>query len=70
MSTATAAATLFVCGSAGFAAAATGAVESLGVPTDRIRVERFGPKRSGDTSPVRTIPGRLRPRSDSVVDGR
>jgi ferredoxin-NADP reductase len=36
-------ATVFVCGSAGFADAAGDLCVDLGVPTDRIRVERFGP---------------------------
>ena len=36
-------ATAYVCGSAGFADAASGLVVELGVPLDRIRVERFGP---------------------------
>lgn len=33
----------YVCGSAGFSDAATAALVDRGVPTDRIRVERFGP---------------------------
>jgi ferredoxin-NADP reductase len=37
------AATCYVCGSAGFADAASGLLVDLGVPVDRIRVERFGP---------------------------
>lgn len=37
--------TVFVCGSAGFAEAATGLLLSAGVPTAAIRVERFGPSR-------------------------
>jgi ferredoxin-NADP reductase len=36
-------ATAFVCGSSGFADAATELLTGLGVPFDRIRVERFGP---------------------------
>ena len=36
-------ATAYVCGSAGFADAATGLLISTGVPTSDIRVERFGP---------------------------
>jgi ferredoxin-NADP reductase len=36
-------ATVYVCGSNGFADAATDVVQSLGVTTDQIRVERFGP---------------------------
>jgi ferredoxin-NADP reductase len=36
-------ATVYVCGSNGFADAATDMVQTLGVTTDRIRVERFGP---------------------------
>jgi ferredoxin-NADP reductase len=35
-------ATVFVCGSSGFADAATRLLVALGVPADRIRVERFG----------------------------
>ena len=35
--------TVFVCGSAGFAEAATELLLSAGVPTASIRVERFGP---------------------------
>lgn len=35
--------TVFVCGSAGFAEAATDLLLSAGVPTGAIRVERFGP---------------------------
>jgi ferredoxin-NADP reductase len=35
--------TVYVCGSSPFADAATDAVISVGVPPDRIRVERFGP---------------------------
>ena len=35
-------ATVFVCGSSGFADAATRLLVGLGVPADRIRVERFG----------------------------
>jgi ferredoxin-NADP reductase len=34
---------VYVCGSDGFANAATGLLMAAGVPTDRIRVERFGP---------------------------
>ncbi len=37
------AATVFVCGSSGFSDAATDALLSIGVPSERIRVERFGP---------------------------
>ena len=37
--------TAFVCGSAGFADRATDVLASVGIPTDRIRVERFGPTR-------------------------
>jgi len=33
----------FVCGSSGFADAATDILVASGIPTDRIRVERFGP---------------------------
>jgi ferredoxin-NADP reductase len=36
-------ATAYVCGSAGFADTATDLLQELGVPTERIRVERFGP---------------------------
>jgi ferredoxin-NADP reductase len=36
-------ATAFVCGSSGFADAASSLLVELGVPVDRIRVERFGP---------------------------
>jgi len=36
-------ATAFVCGSSGFADAATELLTGLGVPGERIRVERFGP---------------------------
>ena len=35
--------TVFVCGSTGFADAATAALLAAGVPTHLIRVERFGP---------------------------
>jgi len=35
--------TAYVCGSAGFADAASGLLVELGVPVERIRVERFGP---------------------------
>jgi ferredoxin-NADP reductase len=35
--------TVFVCGSTGFADAATTALLDAGVPTHLIRVERFGP---------------------------
>lgn len=38
-----AAATAYVCGSAGFADAASQLLVSLGVPVARVRVERFGP---------------------------
>ena len=38
-------ATVYVCGSSAFADAATDAVMALGAPTERIRVERFGPTR-------------------------
>jgi ferredoxin-NADP reductase len=37
------AAAAYVCGSAGFSDAATAALIDRGVPTDRIRVEQFGP---------------------------
>lgn len=37
------AATGFICGSAGFADAATGILQQAGMETGRIRVERFGP---------------------------
>jgi ferredoxin-NADP reductase len=37
------AATCYVCGSAGFADAASGLLVDLGAPAERIRVERFGP---------------------------
>jgi len=33
----------YVCGSSGFADAASELLVALGVPVDRIRVERFGP---------------------------
>jgi ferredoxin-NADP reductase len=33
----------FICGSSGFADAATAALRDGGMPVDRIRVERFGP---------------------------
>ena len=33
----------YVCGSAGFAGAASQLLVDLGIPTDRVRVERFGP---------------------------
>jgi ferredoxin-NADP reductase len=36
-------ATAYVCGSAGFADTATDLLQGLGVPAERIRVERFGP---------------------------
>ena len=36
-------ATAYVCGSAGFADAATDLITAAGVPAERIRVERFGP---------------------------
>jgi ferredoxin-NADP reductase len=36
-------ATAYVCGSSGFADAATDLLAGLGVAADRIRVERFGP---------------------------
>jgi ferredoxin-NADP reductase len=36
-------ATAYVCGSAGFADAASRLLVDLGVPVERIRVERFGP---------------------------
>jgi ferredoxin-NADP reductase len=36
-------ATAYVCGSAGFADAASGLLVELGVPVEQIRVERFGP---------------------------
>jgi ferredoxin-NADP reductase len=36
-------ATAYVCGSAGFADAASHLLVDLGVPVDRVRVERFGP---------------------------
>jgi len=38
-------ATCYLCGSAGFADAASRLLVDLGVPIDRIRVERFGPSR-------------------------
>ena len=34
---------VYVCGSAGFADAATSLVEQCGITAERIRVERFGP---------------------------
>jgi ferredoxin-NADP reductase len=37
--------TVFVCGSSGFSDAATDVLLSMGVASDRIRVERFGPTR-------------------------
>jgi ferredoxin-NADP reductase len=37
------AATAYVCGSAAFAEAASGVLVGIGVPAERIRVERFGP---------------------------
>ncbi len=37
------AATGFVCGSSGFADAATAVLREAGMPVDRIKVERFGP---------------------------
>ncbi len=36
-------ATGFICGSSGFADAATAVLQDGGMPVDRIRVERFGP---------------------------
>lgn len=36
----------YVCGSSGFADSATGLLIGLGVPVDRVRVERFGPSGS------------------------
>jgi ferredoxin-NADP reductase len=36
-------ATIYICGSSPFADAATDAVTTIGVPVERIRVERFGP---------------------------
>ena len=36
-------ATAYVCGSSGFADAATALLQAAGVPADRIRIERFGP---------------------------
>jgi ferredoxin-NADP reductase len=36
-------ATVFVCGSARFAEGATTVLTALGVPAERVRVERFGP---------------------------
>ena len=33
----------YVCGSSGFADAATDVAAAVGIPTDEIRVERFGP---------------------------
>ncbi len=36
-------ATVYICGSSPFADAATDAVTTIGVPVERIRVERFGP---------------------------
>ena len=38
-------ATAYVCGSPGFADAATGLLTGAGIPANRIRVERFGPTR-------------------------
>ncbi|HYR64193.1 MAG TPA: ferredoxin reductase [Actinomycetota bacterium] len=38
-------ATAYVCGTPGFADAATGLLADAGTPADRIRVERFGPTR-------------------------
>jgi ferredoxin-NADP reductase len=38
-----AAATVYICGSSPFADAATDAATAIGVPVERIRVERFGP---------------------------
>ena len=35
--------TAYVCGSSGFADAATGVLGGAGIPEERIRVERFGP---------------------------
>jgi len=35
--------TAYVCGSSGFADAASHAVVDLGFPAERVRVERFGP---------------------------
>jgi len=40
-------ATAYVCGSSPFADAATDAAIAIGVPADRIRVERFGPTGAG-----------------------
>ncbi len=40
-----AATTAYVCGSSGFADAATDLLRGAGVPEERIRVERFGPTR-------------------------
>jgi ferredoxin-NADP reductase len=37
--------TAYVCGSSGFADAATDLLVGAGVPEERIRVERFGPTR-------------------------
>jgi ferredoxin-NADP reductase len=37
--------TAYVCGSSGFADAATDLLRGAGVPEERIRVERFGPTR-------------------------
>jgi ferredoxin-NADP reductase len=39
--------TAYVCGSSGFADAASGVLVDLGVPVERIRVERFGPTGGG-----------------------
>ena len=36
-------ATVYICGSSPFADAATDAATTIGVPVERIRVERFGP---------------------------
>jgi ferredoxin-NADP reductase len=36
-------AAVYICGSSGFSDAATDAAMSIGVPADRIRIERFGP---------------------------
>lgn len=35
--------TVYICGSSGFAEAATALVMDCGVPADRVRIERFGP---------------------------
>ena len=42
----------YICGSSGFADSASDVLMDLGLPVDRIRVERFGPTGAGGPAPI------------------